>query len=187
MHERGEALQVTKSAVVAEDVKAVGGALEGAARFVMAVAAGADVGAQHVGALFGRHASCEFEKLGVGEAGRGVECDGERDFLDGSGELRGGGGGGPPRLRQVVRPDPAAVGQVDAAQERRDDLAQLDEHVSDLARLGQRVGAQAQQQRFVGLAGAVDPDVGAGRCGEQAAQQAEVQQWGGAEVSGYCN
>ena len=127
------------------------------------------------------------QEAGRREAGRGVECDGEREYLDGSGELRGGGGGGPPRLRQVVRPDPVAVGQVDAAQERRDDLAQLNEHVSDLARLGQRVGAQAQQQRFVGLAGAVDPDVGAGHCGEQAAQQAEVQQWGGAEVSGYCN
>ena len=76
--------------------------------------------------------------------------------------------------RQVGRPLAAALLDVDALQERRDHLAQFDEHhVGVLARLGQRVRAHAQQQLLVGLARPVQADVGEGGCGKHAAQRVE--------------
>ena len=75
---------------------------------------------------------------------------------------------------EVGRPLAAALGDVDALQERRDHLAQLDEHhVRVVARLGQRVRAHAEQQLLVGLAGAVHADVGQRRRGQEAAQRVE--------------
>ena len=77
-------------------------------------------------------------------------------------------------LLQVGRPRPAPVGQVDPLQERRDHLAQLGQHQLGVGPgLGQRMGPHAQQQGLVGLAGAVDADVGGGRGRQQAPQGVE--------------
>ena len=57
------------------------------------------------------------------------------------------------RRGQVRRPRSAALGTVDAHEERRDDLAELVEHQLGVhLRLGQRMGAHAQEQRLEGLA-----------------------------------
>ena len=80
------------------------------------------------------------------------------------------GGGVGARARQVVAPASTAVGQVDPAQEARDDLAQLLEHQLAVgAGLGERVGAQADQQRLERLPGAVHADVGERRRRQHAA------------------
>ena len=72
-------------------------------------------------------------------------------------------------LGQVGRPGPTPLGHVDPAQERGDDLAQLDQHHRRVGLgLGQRVGRHAQQQRLVGLARAVDPDVRQRACRQDA-------------------
>jgi hypothetical protein len=78
------------------------------------------------------------------------------------------------RPGQVVRPGTAAVGPVDAREERRDDLPQLGQQaVGDVAGLGELVRSQAQQQPLVGLPGGEHPDVRRGGRRQQAAQQVE--------------
>jgi hypothetical protein len=74
----------------------------------------------------------------------------------------------------VVADRATPVGDVDPLQEARDDLAQLGEHEVGVGPgLGQRVRAHPQQQGFVGLAGAVDADVGQGRRRQDAADRVE--------------
>ena len=96
--------------------------------------------------------------------GVGVPVD-ERDGLGGCRRLVGEQrldelGGALAGGRQVAAPAAAALGDVDAAQEARDHLAQLVEHqLAVVAGLGQRVGAHSQQQRLERLAAAVDADV----------------------------
>src|SRR5437016_4510315 len=63
-------------------------------------------------------------------------------------------------VSEVLAPCLPAVGQIDARQKRRNDLAQLGEHeVRVRPGLGQRMGAHPQEEHLVALAGAVDPDV----------------------------
>ena len=62
---------------------------------------------------------------------------------------------------EVGRPPPAALGDVDAAQEAGDHLAQLVQHeLAVLPGLRQRMGPQSEEERFEGLTAAVDADVG---------------------------
>ena len=79
-----------------------------------------------------------------------------------------------PGRREVGGPVAAPLGDVDALQERRDHLAQLDEHhVRVVTGLGQWVRAHAQQQLLVGLAGPVHPDVRQRRRRQESAQGVE--------------
>ena len=99
------------------------------------------------------------------DVGRGLGFVGREDARDEVGGVVAG-------LREVRRPRLAPVGAVDAHEERRDDLAELLEHQLGVqAGFGQRVGAHAEQQRFVGLAGAVDADVGDRGGGQDAAHR----------------
>ena len=80
-----------------------------------------------------------------------------------------------PGVGQVVRPRAAPVGPVDPLEERGDDLAQLlQHHVGVDPGLGQRVGPHPHQQHLVGLAGAVDADVGQRPGRQQPAQGVEA-------------
>ncbi len=143
------ALQVAERAVVRQHVEAVVDALERPARLVPAVAAPADVRVEHGGPLLLAHRVRERVQPVVGQVGRRVQ--GGRDHLLLServvlGErhdvarprlrpgrvLRGDVGDVLARLAQVVRPRDAAIGQVDALQERGDHLAQLGERLDQV-------------------------------------------------------
>ena len=73
-------LQIAECAVVGEDVESIRGALERAAGPMAAVAALADVRAQHARAVVGRHPPGDRHQLIVGQRGRRVERG--RDDLD---------------------------------------------------------------------------------------------------------
>ena len=76
---------------------------------------------------------------------------------------------------RYVRPASAALRLIDAREKRGDDLAQLRQHrVGGMARTSsERMRAHAQQQRFVRLARAVEPDVRLRRRRQQPAQRVE--------------
>ena len=62
--------------------------------------------------------------------------------------------------REILRPSAAAIRLIETRQERRNDLAQLDQHfVGAGTHLEQRMGAHAQQQRLERLAAAEQSDV----------------------------
>ena len=186
--EHSMALQVAECAVVRDEFEAVLGPLEGAAGPVAAIPALAHVRLQQCDPVFVAEAPDPVGGLAlraaeVREAGR------HQDFLLAIGieieqcDLRPplhrpmAGPSGPSSghrrdttaavccagRAEIGRPFATPLRGVDALQERGDHLAQLDEHhVGVLARLGQGVRAHAQQQLLVGLAGAVDADVGEG-------------------------
>ena len=186
------ALQVAERAVVGQDVEAVAGPLEPAAGLVAPVGPIALVGLEDRHPLVDGHGLHPLLDLGLGQVGERVEAAGDqldlgvgvevdqlhrRDLVgrfvgreERVGELghavTGGG--------QVLAPGHATVFEVDPLQERRDDLAQLGEHEVGVGLgLGQRVGSHPQQQRLVGLAGAVDADVGQRGGREDAAEGVE--------------
>ena len=77
-------------------------------------------------------------------------------------------------VAEVVAPADAALGDVDPPQEAGDHLAQLVQHqLAVVACLGQRVGAQTQQQRLERLTAAIDADVGQRRRRQDAAHGVE--------------
>ncbi len=71
------ALQIAEGAVVGEDVEPVGGAFEGAARFVATIGPVAVIGAQQLRAVVGRHRSRDPLQLIVGERRCRVESRGD--------------------------------------------------------------------------------------------------------------
>ena len=78
------------------------------------------------------------------------------------------------RSLEVVDPDVAAAGALDAGDEARDHgLDRLEQPLAAHARLGQRVREQVQDQLLVGLAGRVDAHVRQRRGGQQPAQQVQ--------------
>ena len=195
------ALQVAERAVVGDEFEAVVGALEGAPGPVAAVAPLADVGAQQRHPVVVAEPARPGGPLALGAAERARNRLPTRTFSSPSGSKSSSvtSSGSPRRVRrldaavtrsghrpldqrapcrrvvgQVGGPLAAPLGHVDPLEERRDDLAQLGEHhVGVVARLGQRVGAHAQQQLLVGLARAVDADVGQRRRRQQPAQRVE--------------
>ena len=81
---------------------------------------------------------------------------------------------GRPALAQVVDPDVAAAGALDARDEARDHgLDRLEHPLAAAPRLRQRVREQVQDQLLVGLAGRVDAHVRQRRGGQQPAQQVQ--------------
>ena len=183
------ALQVPERTVVAEDVEAVAGALEGPARFVPPVGTIADVGTQDLQSFLGVHAACYLQQLRIRELRGGVERRSHHLHLAlrvelGEGHLGLVAGRDPAqslgaqtfhrlaRLGQVAAPASSSLENVDSSQKSRDHLAQLGQHhlrvVSDF---GQRVGPHAQEQRLVRLPGPVDPHVGQRCRGQHPAQR----------------
>ena len=64
----------------------------------------------------------------------------------------------------VLRPGAPPVGDIDAADPRRDDFSQLSQHqVRIITGLGQGVRPHTQQKALISLPGAVDAEVGGGR------------------------
>ncbi len=190
--EQAVALQIAVGAVVADHVERVARRLERAAGALAPVAALAGVGRQDPLAIGGRQLGDPRAHLGQVAPGGRPERVGHHPLLAVRVEVdqphRGAGRrrlGRPEQLGaerrgrplgrpQVGRVRAAAVGPVDAGEEVRDHLAQLDQHPAGaLARLGQRVPEHPHQHRLVGLARGEDPDVGRGRRRQQPAQRVE--------------
>ena len=189
--EQPVALEIAEGAVVAEDVEAIAGALEGAAGLVAPVLSPADVGGEHLGALGRAELSRDGEELVVGQIRDGVERGGHhlhlavrvevgerhlaaRRGLDAVEEPPRHGDRLLPGPREIAAPRAAALGAHEAAEEGGDDLAELDEHrLRAVAHLAQGVRAHAQQERLVALAGAEDADIGPGGRGQEPARAVE--------------
>ena len=171
-----------------QHVEAVVGALPRPPGLVSAVAPIADRRAQDLGSLLGRQLARDREELIVREVALGVERGGDDLHLAvgvpvGERDLRPRFGVDPrQRLRRHVvhglagltpvrGPGASAFVHVDAREERRDHLAELDEHqVAVLAHLGERVRGQSHQELLVGLSGRVDPQVRTGRGRQEQSQ-----------------
>ena len=192
--EHAVALEVAERAVVGDDLEAVAQRLEAAAGAVAAVGALADqVGQQLARARRALSAATRHaHRLLVGArrprtAARraapprrrrraAAAPTGARSASPAAVEAqpRDPALGGALARLEVGDPLAAAVGALDARDEARHHrLDGLEDPAAVLARLGQRVGEQVQDQLLVGLAGGVDAHVRQRRRGQQAAQQVE--------------
>ena len=164
-------LEVAECAVVHQHVESVEGPLEGTTGLVAAVLALAHVRPYHRESVLDPHRGDPTFDLILGqmavygysiEATILISASGSKSTRRTSGRRVGHRARGEQGLGQlggvlagvleILAPDAASVGAVDALEERRDDLAELSQHqIGVVACLGQRMGAHAQQQRLVGL------------------------------------
>ncbi len=180
-------LEVPEGPVIAQGVEPVVGALEGPAGLVAPVRPLSDVRAEQRHPLVGREAPHPRPDLVLGQVRVRVAHRGEELVLavgievgeDDRGswlrrlaaeKLADELGRRLARVAEVLGPGAAALGAVDAGQERRDHLPELGEHHRRVPlRFGQRMRPHAHQERLEGLPRAVDADVRQRRPGQDAA------------------